>query len=464
MTLADAVQPLDYDSLLARTAGTRFVLLAEASHGTDEFYRERAEITKRLIVEQGFTAVAAEADWPDAYRVNLYVRGASDDGGPEEALADFKRFPGWMWRNTQVVEFVDWLRRWNDALPPETPNVGFYGLDLYSLYTSMGAVVAYLDEIDPEAAERARERYACFDHFGSDPQLYAYAAYTGRAEWCEQQVVEQLVELQRLAADRATRDGHRRARAPTPRQRGAHGRLHHLHGHRHRGLQLGLPRRAQTRPPGAAHELGGALPPNGRAPLCPSAGGTGRTAARARDRGHLPARHRTHLALLPRADRAAVRRGRPPRRDPCGRTARADKRMGGRRAARDLPLGRLTQNRRRTMAVKLNRKAYDHAKSLIEADKVVVDERDDWSEHQPSAEEENRFIEQHGFTEYANWHLGIDDEKDEDTKARYKFPYGDFKQVHRCALLAAESRAGQYKYDDIEHAAHDLHGMLAMAR
>jgi hypothetical protein len=116
------------------------------------------------------------------------------------------------------------------------------------------------------------------------------------------------------------------------------------------------------------------------------------------------------------------------------------------------------------MAVKLNRKAYDHARSLIKADKVVVDERDDWSEHQPSAADENRFIEKHGFSEYGKWHLGIDDEQDEDTKARYKFPYGDFNNVHRCALLAAESRAGQYKYDDIEHAAHDLHGMLAMAR
>jgi erythromycin esterase-like protein len=205
MTLAEAAQSLDYEPLVARAVGRRFVLLGEASHGTDEFYRERAEITKRLIAEQGFTAVAAEADWPDAYRVNLYVRGASDDGSAEQALADFRRFPAWMWRNTQVVEFVDWLRRWNDALPSGSPRVGFYGLDLYSLYTSMEAVVAYLDEVDPDLAERARERYACFDHFGSDPQLYAYAAHTGRADWCEQAVVEQLVELRRLAAERAMR-------------------------------------------------------------------------------------------------------------------------------------------------------------------------------------------------------------------------------------------------------------------
>jgi erythromycin esterase-like protein len=200
MALAEALQPLDYDPLLERTTGTRFVLLGEASHGTREFYRERAEITKRLIAEQGFTAVAAEADWPDAYRVNRYVRGASDDRNPEEALADFRRFPAWMWRNTQVVEFLVWLRRWNDALPPGAAKVGFYGLDLYSLYTSMEAVVAYLEEIDPAAAERARERYACFDHFGVDPQVYAYATAGGSAEPCEQEVVEQLIELRQRAA------------------------------------------------------------------------------------------------------------------------------------------------------------------------------------------------------------------------------------------------------------------------
>jgi hypothetical protein len=114
------------------------------------------------------------------------------------------------------------------------------------------------------------------------------------------------------------------------------------------------------------------------------------------------------------------------------------------------------------MAVKLNRKGYDQATNLIKAGNVVLDERDDWSEHQPSAAEENRFIEEHGFAEYAKWHLGIDDELDPDTKGRYKFPYGDFENVHRCALLTAESRAGQYKYDDIKNAAAHLHGMLAM--
>ena len=112
------------------------------------------------------------------------------------------------------------------------------------------------------------------------------------------------------------------------------------------------------------------------------------------------------------------------------------------------------------MAVKLNRRAYQQARKLIDDGKAMVDGRDDWSEHQPSTEEENRFIERHGYDGFARWHLGEDDEAGKETKRRYKFPYGDFTRVHRCALLAAESRAGQYKYDDIEGAAHRLHRML----
>jgi erythromycin esterase-like protein len=185
----------DYDPLLERAAGARFVLLGEASHGTHEFYRERAEITKRLIAEHGFAAVAVEADWPDAYRVNRFVRGESDDVDAEEALSDFRRFPAWMWRNTAVVDFVEWLRSWNDALPVDRTKVGFYGLDLYSLHTSMAAVIEYLASVDPEAADRARERYSCFDHFGTEPQVYAYEAGIGGAEPCEQQAVDQLMEL-----------------------------------------------------------------------------------------------------------------------------------------------------------------------------------------------------------------------------------------------------------------------------
>jgi hypothetical protein len=112
------------------------------------------------------------------------------------------------------------------------------------------------------------------------------------------------------------------------------------------------------------------------------------------------------------------------------------------------------------MAVRLNRTAFNYAKELVSEQKVVIDERDAWSEHQPSTREENEFIRLHGFHEYGKWHLGIDDEQPEDTKKRYKFPYGDFEQVHRCAVLSAESRAGQFKYYDIENAAAHLHGMI----
>jgi erythromycin esterase-like protein/predicted phosphoribosyltransferase len=197
----------DYDPLVERAAATRFVLLGEATHGTHEFYGERAEITKRLIAECGFTAVAVEADWPDAYRVNRFVRGESDDESPEEALSDFRRFPAWMWRNTVVAEFVGWLREWNDALSEGAPKVGFYGLDLYSMHASMEAVIAHLEKTDPEAARRARERYACFDQFGRDPQIYAYEAGMAGAEPCEQQVVQQLVELRREAGELAKAGG-----------------------------------------------------------------------------------------------------------------------------------------------------------------------------------------------------------------------------------------------------------------
>jgi erythromycin esterase-like protein len=195
----------DYDRILARAGERQFVLLGEASHGTHEFYRERAEITKRLIAEKGFGLVAIEGDWPDAYRVNLFVRGEGDDATPEEALGDFRRFPSWMWRNAAVVDFIGWLREWNDARPAPR-KVGFYGLDLYSLYTSMDAVIDYLETVDPDAARRARERYACFDHVGRDPHLYAYEAAGGMAEPCEQQAVEQLLELREAAAALAESD------------------------------------------------------------------------------------------------------------------------------------------------------------------------------------------------------------------------------------------------------------------
>ena len=208
----EAAHPLtgsagDYDALLGRIGEARFMLLGEASHGTHEFYHERARITQRLIEEKGFTAVAVEADWPDAYRVNRYVRGVSDDVDAAEALSDFRRFPRWMWRNTDVLEFVDWLRAYNDGLPASARKAGFYGLDLYSLHASMKAVIQYLERVDPDAAARARARYACFDHFGPEPQVYGFIAATDRSKSCRDEVVSELVELRRRAAEYTRRDG-----------------------------------------------------------------------------------------------------------------------------------------------------------------------------------------------------------------------------------------------------------------
>ena len=196
----------DYDPLVEFAGEASRVLLGEASHGTHDFYRQRAEITKRLIQEKGFTAVAVEADWPDAYRVNRYVRGESTDADAAEALSGFRRFPTWMWRNADVLDFVGWLRAHNEALPP-TSRVGFYGLDLYSLHASIDAVLHYLEKVDPEAAGRARYRYGCFEQFGEDTQAYGYAANFGLTPKCEDDVVKQLVEMRRRAAEYANRDG-----------------------------------------------------------------------------------------------------------------------------------------------------------------------------------------------------------------------------------------------------------------
>jgi erythromycin esterase-like protein len=198
--------PQRYDALLDVIGDARFVLIGEASHGTHEFYLERARITRRLIEAKDFTAVAVEADWPDAYRVNCYVRGGSGDTA-EDALGDFQRFPAWMWRNTVVRDFAQWLRRHNDGIARAASRVGFYGLDLYSLHSSIEAVIDYLDRTDPEAAERARRRYGCFEMFGDDPQAYGYATSYGRAEPCEAEVVAQLVELQAKANEAKRRDG-----------------------------------------------------------------------------------------------------------------------------------------------------------------------------------------------------------------------------------------------------------------
>ena len=187
----------------------RVVLIGESSHGTHEFYAARAEITKWLIEEKGFSAVAAEADWPDAYRVNRYVRGLGEDKNADEALSGFERFPAWMWRNTVVRDFVDWLRTRNRRQESNGQRqAGFYGLDLYSLHRSMHEVITYLDKVDPKAAARARARYACFDHTSADDgQAYGFSAAFGAGPSCENQAIEQLVDIQRNALAYARRDG-----------------------------------------------------------------------------------------------------------------------------------------------------------------------------------------------------------------------------------------------------------------
>lgn len=194
----------DYDALLDLVGNARFVLLGEATHGTHEFYAERARITRRLIEEKGFTAVAVEADWPDAYRVNRYVRGQGQDPDARTALSGFERFPAWMWRNTAVLEFVEWLHGHNASAGT---GAGFYGLDLYSLYTSIHEVLGYLDRVDPAAARAARRRYACFDHYDRDSQQYGYAASFGMSESCEQGVMAALHDLQQRGFDYMQGDG-----------------------------------------------------------------------------------------------------------------------------------------------------------------------------------------------------------------------------------------------------------------
>ena len=217
-TAADVIRRVAIDApggvppreMLSELIGdARIVLIGESSHGTHEFYQARAEITKWLIEEKGFCAVAAEADWPDAYRVNRYVRGQGDDTTAEEALRGFERFPSWMWRNTVVRDFVEWLRANNRRCESQhRRQAGFYGLDLYSLHRSMHEVVTYLDKVDPVSAASARARYACFDHASADDgQAYGFRAAFGAGLSCEREAIDQLVDIQRNAFAYARRDG-----------------------------------------------------------------------------------------------------------------------------------------------------------------------------------------------------------------------------------------------------------------
>lgn len=197
----------DYDGLLQMIGDASLVLLGEASHGTHEFYRERALITQRLIREKGFNAVAVEADWPDACRVNRYVQRTSTDATGSDALEGFERFPSWMWRNADVLDFIGWLADHNENHADHQHRVGFYGLDLYSIYKSIGEVVAYLEMRDPVEAAKAKNLYGCMDRYGHDPQLYGMMVMRGLSKSCRSELMQQLVDLRCKEAQLLAWDG-----------------------------------------------------------------------------------------------------------------------------------------------------------------------------------------------------------------------------------------------------------------
>jgi protein-L-isoaspartate(D-aspartate) O-methyltransferase len=209
--ISDAAEPfgsidtVDLVPLLERVGDARLVLLGEATHGTSEFYRMRERISRELIVKKGFRFIAIEGDWPDAARVDHYVRHL--EYPPSEWTA-FARFPTWMWRNNEVRDFVNWLREHNAATKHEA-RVAFHGLDLYSLYVSIRSVLNYLDQVDPEAAKVARQRYGCLTPWQGDPATYGHAALTGSYRTCEPHVVRALKELLEKRVAYTEHDGER---------------------------------------------------------------------------------------------------------------------------------------------------------------------------------------------------------------------------------------------------------------
>ena len=200
-----SIEDADLGRLLERISNARVVLLGEATHGTSEFYQMRDRISRALITEKGFNIIAIEGDWPDAARIDHYVRHL--EYPPTEWTA-FARFPTWMWRNNEVRTFVDWLRAHNGSVRASL-RVAFHGLDLYSLHNSIRAVLRYLDDVDPETARIARERYGCLTPWQADPSTYGHAALTGRYRTCEREVVAMLRDLLHKHRGYADRDGER---------------------------------------------------------------------------------------------------------------------------------------------------------------------------------------------------------------------------------------------------------------
>ena len=201
------LEQADLGPLLERIERARVVGLGEATHGTSEFYRMRTRITRALVERAGFTIVAAEADWPDAARVDAYVRAADAATSPDPQWTPFSRFPTWMWRNLEVHDLVTWMREHNATVPRER-RAGFYGLDLYSLHTSMNAVLRYLEDVDPQSARVARDRYACLAPWSQEPAEYGAAVLSGLRD-CEEEVIAMLRDLLDRRLEYLARDGTR---------------------------------------------------------------------------------------------------------------------------------------------------------------------------------------------------------------------------------------------------------------
>ena len=200
------IEQADIGSLVERIGDARVVLLGEATHGTSEFYRMRSRITKELILRHGFNFVAVEADWPDAARINQYVRHAP---ARQEQWKAFARFPTWMWRNHEALELVEWLRAWNSEAKDPERRASFHGLDLYSLFASINAVITYLNGVDPAMAEIARHRYACLSPWENNPAVYGQAVLSGRYRDCEARVVTMLRDMLNRRMEYSRRDGER---------------------------------------------------------------------------------------------------------------------------------------------------------------------------------------------------------------------------------------------------------------
>ncbi len=189
-------QEKDLDSIVQAIGDAKIVLLGEASHGTSEFYTVRAELSKRLIEEKGFTIITVEGDWPASQAVNSYIKGYDHQTSSKEVLESYKRWPTWMWANEEIVEFITWLKQFNEGMSSSSEQVGFYGLDVYSLWESMEEVLHYLKETNSPELELAQKAFSCFEPFGEDSQQYAISAGL-LSDDCTKEVVNLLTSIRK---------------------------------------------------------------------------------------------------------------------------------------------------------------------------------------------------------------------------------------------------------------------------